>query len=35
MLDLLYHKSNSLITTVVYGSIFKKIFKTYDMRGKC
>ena len=28
MLDLLYHKRNPSITTVVDGSIFEKIFKT-------
>ena len=28
MLDLLYYKHKSIITTVVDGSIFKKIFKT-------
>ena len=28
MLDLLYHKLNSLIKTAVDGSIFYKIFKT-------
>ena len=27
MLELLHHKRNSFITTVVYGSIFKKSFK--------
>ena len=27
MLELLYHKRNPLITTVVYGSIFLKTFK--------
>ena len=32
MLDLLHHKCNSLLTTVVDGSIFKKICKTIHKR---
>ena len=34
LLNLLYYKHNPLITTVVDGSIFKKIFKTCNLREK-